>query len=104
MIEITDQNFESELLNSEKLALLDFGGEWCQPCKKLEPILAELAGEMTEKIVVGHCDVAKGPETARRFGVMSVPTVIFLKGGKEVDRFSGLLSRPQIEERISNHL
>lgn len=104
MIEIDDQNFEDQLLKSEKLALLDFGGEWCQPCKKLEPILGELAEEFAQQIIVGHCDVAKGGELARRFGVMGVPTVVFLKGGQEIDRFVGLMPRERIVEKIQGHL
>ena len=104
MIEIDDQNFAEQMLNAPKLAVLDFGGAWCQPCKKLEPILAEIAGELAEQIVVGHCDVAKGPATARRFGVMSVPTVVLLKGGQEVDRFVGLQAKPKIVDIIQRHL
>jgi thioredoxin 1 len=104
MIEIDDQNFIEQMLNSPKLAVLDFGGVWCQPCKKLEPILDEVAGEYAERIVVGHCDVAKGPATAKRFGIMSVPTVVLLKGGQEVDRFVGLQGKPKIVEMIDRHL
>ncbi|MBD3236955.1 MAG: thioredoxin fold domain-containing protein [Candidatus Eisenbacteria bacterium] len=104
MIEIDDKNFEAQLLESEKLALLDFGGQWCQPCKKLEPILEELSNEYADQIVVGHCDVAKGPETAKRFGVMGVPTVVFLKGGQEIDRFVGLMPRDKIVAKIQGHL
>jgi len=104
MIEIDDQNFETSLLGSEKLALLDFGGQWCQPCKKLEPVLSELAGEYQDRIVIGHCDVAKGQKLAARYGVMGVPTVIFLKGGQEIDRFIGLMPRQKIVEKIESHL
>ena len=104
MIEIDDTNLEEQLLKSEKLALLDFGGQWCQPCKKLEPILAELANEYDQQIVVGHCDVAKGPETAKRFGIMGVPTVVFFKGGQEIDRFVGLMPRDKIVKKIEGHL
>jgi thioredoxin 1 len=104
MIEIHDGNVAEEILGSSKLALLDFGGTWCQPCKKLEPILAELATEYAERIVVGHCDVARGPATAKRFGVMSVPTVVFLQNGQEVDRFVGLQAKSKIVEMIQRHL
>ncbi len=104
MIEIDDQNVTEQILTSQTLALLDFGGQWCQPCKKLEPILAELSGEYAGRIVVGHCDVAKGVATAKRFGIMSVPTVVFFKGGQEIDRFVGLQAKPKIVEMISKHL
>ena len=104
MIEISDQNFESEILKSEKLSLLDFGGEHCQPCKRLDPVLGELAGEYQDRIVIGHCDVAKGPQMAMRFGVMSIPTVVFFKNGQEVDRFIGLMDRDKIAKKIEGHL
>ena len=104
MIEITDENLQAEILDSEKLGVLDFSAVWCQPCKKLEPILEELANEYEGKIVVGHCDVAKAPNTAKRFGVMAVPTVYFFKAGEEVDRFVGLQSREQIVKRIEANI
>lgn len=103
MIEITDSNLQTEILDADKLAILDFSATWCQPCKKLEPILKELATEYEGKAVIGHCDVAKAPETAKRFGVMAVPTVIFFKGGDEVDRFVGLQSREQITQKMNTH-
>ncbi len=104
MIEIDDANLQAEMLDSDKLAILDFSATWCQPCKKLDPILRDLSGEYAEKAVMGHCDVAKAPETAKRYGVMAIPTVIFLKGGNEVDRFVGLQSREQIVQKIESHL
>jgi thioredoxin 1 len=104
MIEITDANLQSEILDANTLALLDFSAVWCQPCKKLEPILKELAPSYEGKAIIGHCDVAKSPDTAKRFSIMAVPTVVFVKGGKEVDRFTGLQSREQIVKRIESHL
>ncbi len=104
MIEIDDNNLESKMLQSDKLALLDFGATWCQPCKKLDPILRDLEAEYEGKIVIGHCDVGKAPATAKRFGIMSVPTVVFLKGGQEVDRFVGLQSKESVAKRIDSHL
>jgi thioredoxin 1 len=104
MIEIDDKNFETEILKSDKLALLDFGGQWCQPCKRLEPVLDELANEYSERVVIGHCDVAKGPQTALRFKVMSLPTVIFFKAGNELERFVGLMPRDKIVQKIDGLL
>lgn len=103
MIEINDDNLQSEMLDADKLALLDFSGASCPPCKKLEPIMAELATEMAEKVVVGHCDVASARQTAMRYGVMSIPTVVFLKSGEEVDRFVGLKSKDQILQMIEKN-
>jgi thioredoxin len=104
MIEINDSNLQAEILDAEKLAVLDFSSVGCQPCKRLEPILDELATEYTEKVVIGHCDVGQAPNTARQFGVMAVPTVVFFKGGKEVDRFMGAKSKEQVVELFGKHL
>ena len=104
MIEITDANLQSDILEADKLAILDFGASWCQPCKKLEPILEELSTKYDGKAIIGHCDVAKAPESAKRYGVMSVPTVIFFKGGNDIDRFIGLQSHEQIIAKIEEHL
>jgi len=104
MIEINDGNLQAEILDADKLAVLDFGSTGCQPCKRLEPILDELAGEYTDKIIIGHCDVGRGPNIARQFAVMAVPTVIFFKGGKEVERFMGAKSKEQVIELFDKHL
>ncbi len=104
MIEISDGNLQAEILDVDKLAVLDFSSTGCQPCKRLEPILDELAGEYADKVVIGHCDVAKGPATARQFGVMALPTVIFFKEGKEVERFMGAKSKEQVIKLLDKHL
>jgi len=104
MIEINDGNLQSEILDSSVLAVLDFSAAWCQPCKKLEPILKDLGPAYDGRAVIGHCDVAKAPDTAKRFGIMAVPTVVFIKGGKEIDRFTGLQSREQIVKKIEANI
>ena len=104
MIEIDDANFEEKAKSTPGLFVLDFGATWCQPCKKIEPILEELATEYEGRAVIGHCDVARGGSTAARFKVMAVPTVVFLKNGEMVDRFVGLQSRDKIVEMIDKHL
>ncbi|MFH1143930.1 MAG: thioredoxin domain-containing protein [Candidatus Eisenbacteria bacterium] len=103
MIEIDDNNY-SEHAAAPGLLVLDFGAAWCQPCRKLEPILEELATVYEGRARIGHCDVSHGPSTAQGFRVMSVPTVIFLKDGNVVDRFVGLQSREKVVELIEKHL
>lgn len=103
MIEITDSNLKSEILEADKLAVLDFSATWCQPCKKLTPILEELSVQYDGKVVIGHCDVQKAPETAKLFGIMAVPTVILFKDGQEVDRFVGLQSKDQIAKKLDDN-
>jgi thioredoxin 1 len=104
MIEIDDRNYAETVAQTPGLLVLDFGATWCQPCKKIEPILAELATVYDGRATIAHCDVARGPVTAQRFKVMSVPTVVFLKGGEPVDRFIGLQSRDKIVAMIEKHL
>ncbi|MCK4303135.1 MAG: thiol reductase thioredoxin [Candidatus Eisenbacteria sp.] len=104
MLHITDGNLQSEILDADKLAILDLSAAWCGPCKILDPILAELVTEYDGRAVIGHCDVGEAPETARRFGVMAIPTVIYFKHGQEVDRFVGLLGKEDIVKKIDTHL
>lgn len=104
MIHIDDANFATEIEGASGLALVDFGATWCQPCKKLEPIMEELSKDYEGRAIIGHCDVAKGPKTAQKFGVMSVPTVLFFKQGQIVDRFVGLQARDKIVAMIDKHI
>ncbi|MBP6874540.1 MAG: thioredoxin fold domain-containing protein [Candidatus Eisenbacteria bacterium] len=104
MLEIDDRNYAEVVEKNPGLIVLDFGATWCQPCKKLEPILEELTAVYEGRALIAHCDVAKGPATAQRFKVMSVPTVVFLKKGEMVDRFIGLQSRAKVVEMIDKNI
>src|SRR6185503_8494320 len=90
VVEMTDQNFDEEVTGSSTPVLVDFSAEWCGPCKQLAPVVEELAGEYQGKIKIGHLDIDRGQQTAVRFGVMSVPTLIFFKNGKVADQLIGL--------------
>jgi len=100
IIEITDANFESEVTGSNQPVLLDFSAEWCGPCKKLEPIVAELAKQYEGRLKVGHVDVEGSPATAAQFGVMSVPTLIFFRNGAPAHQVIGAVSRQALEQAI----
>ncbi len=100
VVEITDANFDSEVVKARTPVLLDFSAEWCGPCKKLGPIVADLAREYQGKIKVGHLDVEGSPGTAARWAIMSVPTIIFFKGGKKEEQLVGLVSRKDLESAI----
>ncbi len=89
MQEATDQNFENEVLKSAGPVVVDFGATWCGPCKRLEPIIEELSKEYQGKAKVMKLDIDNSPETAAQFAVLSVPTVLFFKGGKKVDAMVG---------------
>ena len=90
VIHIDRNNFQSEVLDSDRPVLLDFWAPWCTPCRMVGPILDEIAGERSD-IKVAKVNVDEQPELAGQFGVMSIPTVIFLKDGKEIDRKVGVM-------------
>ena len=89
-INIDQNNIQSEVMNSDKPVLLDFWAPWCGPCRMVVPIVEEIARERND-IKVGKVNVDEQPELAAEFGVMSIPTVIFLKDGKEIDRKVGVM-------------
>ena len=101
---ITDANFEETIIKGDKPALVDFGAVWCHPCKALEPSIAAIAQEYGDRITVGKLDIDESRDVAQKFGIMSVPTVIFVKDGKEVHRFVGVQSKEKITDLIQSHL
>ena len=96
----TDADFEQKVLKSDKPVLVDFFAEWCGPCRMAAPIVEELAGVYKGKVEVGKLDVDASPTTAGQFGVMSIPTVIVFRDGKEVDRKVGFGGKVMYEEMI----
>jgi thioredoxin 1 len=87
--ELTDENFKSTLQSAEGPVLVDFSASWCQPCKALAPTIDAVASQYAGKLAVFKVDIDKAPDTAAGFGISSVPTCIFFKQEKEVDRFYG---------------
>jgi thioredoxin len=100
VVEVDDQNFESQVLQSPVPVLLDFSAEWCGPCKRLEPIVEAIALEYADRLRVAHLDIDKAQATAVRYGIMSVPTVLFIKGGKVLDQLLGYVPREKLVEKI----
>ncbi len=96
----TDDNFESEVDQSQTPVLVDFGAEWCGPCRALAPIVEELAQEFDGQIKVGTVDIDKARGVATRFGIMSVPTLIFFKGGEVVNKITGLQPKANLKNVI----
>jgi thioredoxin 1 len=86
---VTDKTFTSDVLQSEKVVLVDFWAEWCAPCKKVDPLLAEIAGEMGDQVEIVKVNIDENPETARAYRVMSVPTLTLFKGGEPVNSVAG---------------
>ena len=95
-----DSNFEAEVLGSDKPVLVDFFAVWCGPCKMQGPIVEELAGEMGDKAKVGKMDVDANPQTAQKYDIMSIPTIIIFKKGEPAVRLTGLQGKEALATEI----
>lgn len=98
--EFTDDNFESEVLSSDIPVVVDLWAPWCGPCVKLTPILEELAAEYGDTIKVGKLNIDNNPQTASKYGVMSIPTMFFVKNGEIADTQVGLLTKDMLKSKI----
>ena len=99
VITVTSENFESEVLNSEKPVLVDFWASWCGPCRMLSPIVDEIAEEV-QTIKIGKVNVDEQQDLAGKFGVMSIPTLIFFKNGQPVNKSVGAKSKAALLDFI----
>src|SRR5574344_873319 len=95
VLQITKNNFDTEVMNSEKPVLIDFWASWCGPCKMLSPVVDEIAEETTD-VKVGKVNVDEQPELARQFGVMSIPTLVLIKDGKVAEQSVGVKPKDKI--------
>ncbi len=97
---ITDANYQ-EIVDAGLPLVIDFSATWCGPCKKIAPIIEELAGEYDGKVIVGKCDVDDNDELTAKFGIRNVPTVLFIKNGEVVDKHVGAAAKNVFEEKIN---
>jgi len=103
-IEVTDATFEEEVLNSELPVLVDFWAVWCAPCRMVAPIVEELAEEKEGSLKVTKMDVDNNPDTAMKFGIRSIPTMLVFKGGEVVDQIIGAVPKSMIESKLDKHM
>jgi thioredoxin 1 len=101
---VTDQNFVSDVLQSDTPVLVDFWAEWCTPCRKVEPVLEEIATEMGDKVRIVKLNIDENPETARTYRVMSVPTLTVFKGGQPVQSVAGARPKGDLVRLIESAL
>ena len=102
VLNVTSENYESEVLKSEKTVLIDFYADWCGPCKMMSPVIDEIAEEMKETVKVGKMNVDENQDLAMEYGVMSIPTIVVLKNGEVQKTFVGVTDKEEIKQALNN--
>jgi thioredoxin 1 len=104
LVHLTDKNFEKEVLKSDLPVVVDFWAEWCGPCRMVAPVVEELAKEYENKVKIGKVDVDESPATASRYGIMSIPTLMFFKGGQIMGQLVGAVNKSELKKKIESNL
>jgi thioredoxin 1 len=102
--QITTDNFQQEVLDSKKVALVDFWAEWCGPCRMIGPVVEELSQEYADKALIAKCNVDDYGEVANQFGIRSIPTILFFKNGELVDRVVGAVPKAALKQKLDGLL
>ena len=100
LFEFTDSNFKEDAVESETPVIVDMWAPWCGPCQKLTPIIEELAGKYSGRIKVGAMNLDENTQIAAQYGVQSIPTILFIRGGEVVDKHVGLLPKELLKEKF----
>jgi len=101
---ITDSSFEADVIKSDVPVLVDFFAEWCGPCRAMSPVIDELATEYEGKVKVVKLNIDENPESAGKYGVMSIPTFILFKGGESAEQIVGGRSKEEMQELLNKHV
>ena len=100
---VDEANFQNEVLNSNEPVLVDFSAVWCQPCKMLDPVVKQLAGEWDGTVKVVKIDADENPSLVMKYGVMGIPTLLFIKGGEVKERVTGFMPKEKLAARFTPH-
>ena len=103
LINVTEDTFQEEVINSSKPVLVDFSAVWCGPCKMLDPIVKQLAGEWDGKVKVVKIDADQNPNILMQFGVLGIPTLLFFEGGEIKERITGYMPKDKLIAKFSPH-
>jgi len=103
LLHVDEGNFQTEVLNANEPVLVDFSAVWCQPCKMLDPVVKQLAGEWDGKVKVVKIDADENPNLVMQYSVMGIPTLLFIKGGEVKERVTGFLPREKLIARFTPH-
>jgi len=101
---ITDDTFESDVLNSDKPVLVDFWAEWCGPCRMVEPVVEELADEYEGKAKIGKVNVDENPQISMKYGIRSIPSLLIFKNGEVVDQIVGAVPKSRLKKQLDAQL
>ncbi|MBM3413068.1 MAG: thioredoxin [Bacteroidetes bacterium] len=102
--EFTDDNFKKEVLESDKLCIVDFWAEWCGPCRAIGPVIEELSKEYNGKVNIGKLNVDHNPAVSMNYGITSIPAILFIKNGQVVDKLVGAQPKANFVRKIESHV
>jgi len=102
-LELTDTNFQQEVINSDKLSVVDFWAEWCGPCRAIGAVIEELSKEYDGKVKVGKVNVDNNPQVSLNYGITSIPAILFIKNGEVVDKLIGAQPKSNFVKKIEAH-